>query len=84
MRVDLSSRIAHSICLSPAALGQENKVIPIVPPQPDPKHPPPKEPVQPTCDCDDYTSDGSTKISEGEAELVIAFENELHNTIYVK
>lgn len=55
-----------------------------MPIEPDAKHPPPKEPLQPTCDCDDYTSDGGTKMSEGEAELVIAFENELHNTIYVK
>lgn len=37
-----------------------------------------------TCDCDDEVGYDQSKVSENEAEQFIAFENELHNTIYVK
>lgn len=65
------------------ALGQEKQQIPAAV-VPDIKPTGPKQPQEPTCDCEEYSPDSGTKISDGEAELVIAFENELHNTIYVK
>lgn len=74
--------LCSSCCFSFLALGDttSSKKPHDTPPPPEPK---PKEKAE-TCNCDDYNGDFGTKLTEREAELVIEFENELHNTIYVK
>lgn len=65
------------------ALGPESKVTPALPAEIKPTIPKDID-QEPKCECDENYGESGTKLSEGEAELVIAFENELHNTIYVK